>query len=75
MIQGPAAKLDAFDAAATLAGDSPLAAYHLFPRVRGDLVMKMAGSPMHVKKSSAIVLLSLHLIASPRRFFCQGRQA
>ena len=41
MIQGPATKLDAFDAADTLAGDSPLAAYHLFPKVRGDLVMKM----------------------------------
>jgi predicted RNA polymerase sigma factor len=41
MIRGPATRLDAFDAAATLAGDSPLAAYHLFLRVRGDLAMKM----------------------------------
>ncbi len=38
MVQGPAAGLDA---AATLAGDSALAGYHLFPSVRGDLLMKM----------------------------------
>src|SRR5215813_4213990 len=41
MAQGPAAGLDALDAAATLAGDSPVAGYHLFPSVRGDLLMKM----------------------------------
>ena len=41
MVQGPAAGLDALDAAATLAGDSALAGYHLFPSVRGDLLMKM----------------------------------
>ena len=41
IIQGPAAGLDALDAAATLAGDSALAGYHLFPSVRGDLLMKM----------------------------------
>jgi RNA polymerase sigma factor (sigma-70 family) len=41
MAQGPAAGLDAVDAAATLAGDSALAGYHLFPSVRGDLLMKM----------------------------------
>ena len=29
------------DAAVTLAGDSALAGYHLFPSVRGDLLMKM----------------------------------
>ena len=29
------------DAAATLADDSALAGYHLFPSVRGDLLMKM----------------------------------
>jgi predicted RNA polymerase sigma factor len=39
--QGPAAGLDALDAAATLAGDSALAGYHLFPSVRGDLLMKL----------------------------------
>jgi predicted RNA polymerase sigma factor len=38
MVQGPAAGLDA---AATLADDSALAGYHLFPSVRGDLLMKM----------------------------------
>src|SRR3984957_15584623 len=41
MLQGPAAGLDALDAAITLAGDSALAGYHLFPSVRGDLLMKM----------------------------------
>jgi len=41
MAQGPAAGLDALDAGATLAGDSPLAGYHLLPSVRGDLLMKM----------------------------------
>ena len=41
MLQSPAAGLDALDAAATLAGDSALADYHLFPSVRGDLLMKM----------------------------------
>jgi predicted RNA polymerase sigma factor len=39
--QGPAAGLDALDAAARLAGDSALAGYHLFPSVRGDLLMKL----------------------------------
>ncbi len=39
--QGPAAGLDALDAAARLAGDSALAEYHLFPSVRGDLLMKL----------------------------------
>src|ERR1044072_2179271 len=41
MVQGPAAGLDALDTAATLAGDSALAGYHLFPSVRGDLLMKL----------------------------------
>ena len=41
MVQGPAAGLDALDAAAAFAGDSALAGYHLFPSVRGDLLMKM----------------------------------
>ena len=41
MAQGPAAGLDALDAAATLGGDSTLAGYHLFPSVRGDLLIKM----------------------------------
>ena len=41
MAQGPAAGLDALDAAAQLAGDSALAGYHLLPSVRGDLLMKM----------------------------------
>ena len=41
MVEGPAAGLDALDAAAALAGDSALAGYHLFPSVRGDLLMKM----------------------------------
>ena len=35
------------------AGDSALADYHLFPCVRGDLLMKMVGSPKHAKKYSA----------------------
>ena len=41
MAQGPAAGLDALDAAAALAGNYALAGYHLFPSVRGDLLMKM----------------------------------
>ena len=41
MLHGPAAGLDALDAAATLAGDSALSCYHLFPSVRGDLLMKL----------------------------------
>ncbi len=41
MAQGPSAGLDALDAAAALASDSALAGYHLFPSVRGDLLMKM----------------------------------
>jgi predicted RNA polymerase sigma factor len=41
MAQGPATGLDALDAAATLAGDSAMAGYHLFPSVRGDLLTKM----------------------------------
>jgi RNA polymerase sigma factor (sigma-70 family) len=38
MAQGPAAGLDAVDA---LAGESALNGYHLFPSVRGDLLMKL----------------------------------
>jgi RNA polymerase sigma-70 factor, ECF subfamily len=38
---GPAAGSNTLDAAATLAGDSALGGYHLFPSVRGDLLMKM----------------------------------
>ena len=41
MVQGPAAGLEALEVAATLAGDAALAGYHLFPSVRGDLLMKM----------------------------------
>lgn len=41
MAHGPAPGLDALDAAASLAGDSALAGYHLFPSVRGDLLMKL----------------------------------
>ena len=46
---GRAAGLHALDA---LAGDSALAGYHLFPSVRGDLLMKM-GRSRRVKKSNA----------------------
>jgi predicted RNA polymerase sigma factor len=45
MAQGPSAGLDALDAAAKLATDSALAGYHLFPSVRGDLLMKMGRFP------------------------------
>jgi RNA polymerase sigma factor (sigma-70 family) len=41
MAHGPAAGLEAVDAAAALAGDGPPPGYHLFPSVRGDLLMKM----------------------------------
>ena len=41
MAQGPAAGLDAVDAAARLGGESALAGYHLLPCVRGDLLMKL----------------------------------
>jgi predicted RNA polymerase sigma factor len=40
MAQGPAAGLDALDRASSLASDSALAGYHLYPNVRGDLLMK-----------------------------------
>lgn len=45
MAQGPTAGLDALDGAAALAGDSALAGYHLFPSVRGDLLMKLGRFP------------------------------
>ena len=41
MAQGPDAGLDALDAAAMPGGDSRLDGYHLFPSVRGDLLMKL----------------------------------
>jgi RNA polymerase sigma factor (sigma-70 family) len=41
MAQGAAAGLNALGEAAALAGDSSLADYHLFPSVRGDLLMKL----------------------------------
>ncbi|MES2392391.1 MAG: RNA polymerase sigma factor [Acidobacteriota bacterium] len=41
MAQGPAAGLEAVDEAAALAGDFALTGYHLFPSVRGDLLLKM----------------------------------
>jgi predicted RNA polymerase sigma factor len=41
MAQGPAAGLAALDGATALAGNSALAGYHLFPSVRGDLLMKL----------------------------------
>ena len=41
MAQGPAAGLDALDAAGIPGGDSTLDGYHLFPSVRGDLLMKL----------------------------------
>ena len=41
MAQGPAAGLDALDRAFSLASGSALAGYHLFPSVRGALLMKM----------------------------------
>jgi predicted RNA polymerase sigma factor len=41
MAHGPAAGLDAVDEAAALARESGLPENHLFPSVRGDLLMKM----------------------------------
>ena len=41
MAQGPAAGLEAVDAAAAQVRDSALAENHLFPSVRGDLLIKM----------------------------------
>jgi RNA polymerase sigma-70 factor (ECF subfamily) len=41
MAQGPAAGLEVLDRAAALAGGSARAGYHLFPSVRGDLLMKL----------------------------------
>jgi predicted RNA polymerase sigma factor len=41
MAQGPAAGLAALDGATALSGNSALAGYHLFPSVRGDLLMKL----------------------------------
>jgi RNA polymerase sigma factor (sigma-70 family) len=45
MAQGPAAGLAAVDAIAKPAADSALASYHLFPSVRGDLLMKVGRFP------------------------------
>src|SRR5690349_9134340 len=45
MVQGPAAGLDALDAMASPASDSPLAGYHLLHSVRGDLLLKMGNFP------------------------------
>ena len=45
MAHGPAAGLDAVDAIAMPAADSPLVGYHLFHSVRGDLLMKMGNFP------------------------------
>lgn len=41
MAQGPAAALLALDAAIAEAGDAALKEYHLFPSVRGDLLLKL----------------------------------
>ena len=41
MAHGAAAGLEALDAIATRAGDSPLAGHHLFHSVRGDLLAKL----------------------------------
>jgi RNA polymerase sigma-70 factor, ECF subfamily len=41
MAHGPAAGLNALDAIAERSSDSALASYHLFPTVRGDLLMKL----------------------------------
>lgn len=41
MAKGPAVGLGALDATTTVDGDSALAGYHLFPSVRGDLLIKM----------------------------------
>ena len=41
MAHGPQAGLDALDQAASSGGFSALAGYHLFPSVRGDLLMKL----------------------------------
>jgi RNA polymerase sigma factor (sigma-70 family) len=41
MAEGPTAGLEALDAIATPAVDSPLAGYHLLHSVRGDLLMKI----------------------------------
>ena len=41
MAQGPAAGLEALDAAARLAGNSALAGYYLFPSVRGDMLIRL----------------------------------
>ena len=41
MAHGPAAGLDAVDAASSLGNNTALAGYHLFPSVRGDLLMKL----------------------------------
>jgi predicted RNA polymerase sigma factor len=45
MAQGPAAGLDALDAMERPGAESALAGYHLFPSVRGDLLMKMGNLP------------------------------
>ena len=41
MVYGPAAGLNALDSIAADLSDTALASYHLFPSVRGDLLMKL----------------------------------
>ncbi len=62
MAQGPAAGLDALDAiSATHADDSALAGYHLFPSVRGDLLMKMGRVPEAREEIQRAIALTQNL--------------
>jgi RNA polymerase sigma factor (sigma-70 family) len=61
MAEGPAAGLDALDEAERLAGESALAGYHLFPSVRGDLLMKMGRSREARKEIQRAIAMTKNL--------------
>ena len=61
MAQGPAAGLEALDLIATPATDSPLAGYHLFHSVRGDLLMKVGNFPEAHKEIQRAIAITKNL--------------
>jgi len=61
MARGPSDGLDALDAAIGLAGDSALAGYHLFPSVRGDLLMKMGRFTEAAEEISRAIAMTKNL--------------
>jgi len=61
MAHGPAAGLNALDAIAARDSDSALASYHLFPTVRGDLLMKLGRFDEACKEIQRAIALTQNL--------------